>query len=137
VNQGRISPKDWATEIVGIEGFSAYRNPMWDCYTRVVNEDFSLETYWSYAYFDFDVVLMIDSLEHLAKEVGAKLLKHLIENNKHMIVSCPDGDFAQGAVYGNEHERHRGVWRMHDFAALGAHILHHAVCTVAYFKGQK
>lgn len=120
------------TVLVGYEGFEQYRNPMWDLYDTVHITDIIYPPLWE-RFSNYDLVLLIDSLEHLEREVGEKLLQHLVEKNKNVIVSCPDGDYPQGAVYGNEYERHRSVWCREDFEKRGAKILYHGVCTVALF----
>jgi SAM-dependent methyltransferase len=129
----RIKREDWQTSIVGVEAFEAYRNPVWDACDEVLIEDF---TKHYEAYRGFDLVLMIDSLEHVEKSLGEKILNTLLTNNKWVIVSCPDGDYPQGAVNGNEYETHRAVWTKEDLSIRGGHILHHGICTVALFKGK-
>lgn len=135
---GVLNPEDpeWkGTLIIGYEAFEQYRNPMWEFYDQVFVQDFTDSVSLWYGGNDYDLVLMIDSLEHLEREAGSKLLQHLVEDNKNVIVSCPDGDYPQGAVYGNEYECHRSVWRRQDFERRGAKILYHGVCTVALFGG--
>lgn len=130
-----FTPLSWRTSITGVEGFEKYRNPMWGCYTSVLIEDFSDHQNWV-DYTHFDLVLLLDSLEHIERAHGEELLRFLRKNNRNVIVSCPDGDFPQGAWGGNEYERHRSVWRKQDFLARGAAVIHKDICTVAHFKGE-
>ena len=131
---GRVRRDDWKAKIYGMEGHYAYRNPAWGVYNHVFEEDFAL-TPPDFT-IGYDLVLMIDSLEHIEKEKGKALLTHLIENNANVIVSCPDGDYPQGAVFGNELEVHRAVWTKDDLKLMGGRVLYHGVCTVCRFSRQ-
>jgi 2-polyprenyl-3-methyl-5-hydroxy-6-metoxy-1,4-benzoquinol methylase len=127
---GTVDKSQWNTTIHGVEGFEQYRNPMWELYNDVTIGDFTRD-YESYT--GYDLVLMIDSLEHVDKETGKVILHTLRMNNKNVIVSCPDGDYEQGAVHGNEFERHRSVWRGDELRKLGGNILFRGECSVAVF----
>jgi hypothetical protein len=131
VMNGRVQPAQWQAKIIGVEGFVEYMNPMWDLYTKVYVEDFR-RTYQAYR--KYDLVLMIDSLEHVDKAEGTEILNFLRTNNRYVLVSCPDGDYPQGAWGGNELERHRAVWLYKDFVNLGATMIHRSVCSVGVFK---
>lgn len=122
IQAGRLHPNEWTKIICGVEGFKDYANPCWDMYTTMSTEDFSEGLT---AYVDFDLVLMIDSLEHLDGETGAKVLEHLLTYNKHVIVSCPTGNGyqPQGAVNSNEYERHRHHWSAADMEIRGGRII--------------
>lgn len=127
---GRFEPQDWKTEIIGYEGFQYY-NPMWDLYNLVRMKDFTNDPpqYQS----DFHLVLMIDSLEHLDDNMAETMLMLLRQNNNQVLVSCPNGDYPQGAAFGNEFERHRSVWTAGRLQQHGGKIIHQGVCTVAVF----
>ena len=131
---GRMERPTWETEINGVEGYYGYKNPAWGVYNVITRRDFSKFHPGFMA--GYDLVLMIDSLEHIEKEKGKALLTHLIENNANVIVSCPDGDYPQGAVFGNELEVHRAVWTKDDLKLMGGRVLYHGVCTVCRFNRQ-
>jgi hypothetical protein len=125
---GRCDPRLWNVRIEGVEGFEVYRNYVWAAYDRVHVEDFR-EHYTRYK--DFDLVLMIDSLEHCEAEDSHRILSFLLSANKNVIVSVPKGVCPQGAVFGNELERHRSVWNSAaDFAQYRPRVLHNGVCLV-------
>jgi hypothetical protein len=130
---GRVPHSSWKARIVGVEGHVGYRNPAWDLYDRVDVEDFTDPDHWD-KYEGHDLVLMIDSLEHVDRSVGDDLLIYLRDHNRNLIVSTPVGFRAQDAVNGNEFERHRSGWTRKDFAQRGAQILHQAACVVAWFR---
>jgi hypothetical protein len=131
-----LSQESWQTNIIGVEGFEKYRNPCWQLYSSVMVHDFT-QNYESYK--GFDLVLMIDSLEHVEKGVGSKILDTLLMNNKRVIVSCPTGKcyVEQGAVHGNEFERHRAHWTPDDFDIRAGKVLHNGVCIVSSLKGYR
>ena len=115
----RYKREDWAVNIVGVEGFPEYRNPAWEFYSKILIEDFS-KNYKSYT--GYDLVLILDSLEHVDKETGLKILSTLRENNKAVLVCVPEGNHPQGARCGNEFERHRATWTAAELATLGGRV---------------
>jgi 2-polyprenyl-3-methyl-5-hydroxy-6-metoxy-1,4-benzoquinol methylase len=132
----RVDPKNWIVNIVGVEGFAEYRNPVHDwAYNSVLYEDFT--TTFS-RFKGFDLVLMIDSLEHVEKPLGQEILFTLLQQNRRVVVSCPTGIHyrEQGAVNGNEFERHKAHWTEADFAVLGGTTLFKGVCVVSTMRGQ-
>jgi len=60
----------------------------------------------------YDLVLLVDVIEHLSKEGGMRLLGEC----KGYLVSTPNYWSEQGACFGNEHERHVSQWTGSDFA---------------------
>ena len=128
---GRCSPDKWLVTIDGVEAFGAYKNPCWDVYSNVIIADFTKLPPTHFA--SYDLALVIDSLEHLEKEVGKEFLAMLRGQCEKVIVSVPDGVHPQGAVFGNEYERHRGQWTRLDLEKLGGKVVHHATCVVAKF----
>lgn len=133
VRLGHMKREDWRVRIHGVEGFADYRVPAWDSYDEVRIEDFTrrYQTYRGY-----DLVLAIDSVEHVAKDVGIDMIATLTENNRMLIVSVPQGEWPQGAVHGNELERHRATWHAEDLRNLGGRIIQcgaEVACAIAVF----
>lgn len=133
---GRCHEYLWQARIWGVEAFEGYRNPMWDVYNGVDAADFTGDRLtWKKA--GWDLVLMIDSLEHLTPDVGAKFLDDLVENNRHVIVSVPNGHMEQGAAHGNEYECHRAMYFGPEFQHFeGSKIIHMGVCIVVSIPGR-
>lgn len=129
---GRVACKTWQTSIIGVEAHEPYRNPAWDLYDRVGIEDFTDIRHW-FRYTRFDLVLLIDSLEHVSKTIGDELLMYLIEHNRHVIVATPNGYRPQTDVNGNEFERHRSGWTVTDLQRPGARFLLQGHNLVAHF----
>lgn len=68
---------------------------------------------------DYDLILLIDVIEHLDKDEGKLFLKKLIQKSRNVIVGTPKGFTDQDDVYGNELERHRSGWLPSDFKEIG------------------
>lgn len=131
---GRCAPETWQAMIVGMEGFESYRNPAWSCYTNVEIVDF-VAVYEKIQ--NCDLVMMIDSLEHLDMPTAKTVLETLVKNNKHVIISVPIGECPQGEVFGNTYEKHRSTWSgPRDFLKYNFRVLHEGVCCVVSIKGE-
>lgn len=129
---GRCRPDQWLRRIDGVEIWEPYRNPMWGCYDEVRIADFAECPPAGY-----DLVLMVDSLEHVVPEVGAQLLAALVERNRHVIVSVPNGPMPQDEpVHGNPHERHLATYYGLEFNRYDPRVLHLGLCRVVSIKGK-
>jgi hypothetical protein len=65
---------------------------------------------------NYDVILLLDVIEHFEKEEGRRLLDNLMSKvNKLLVITTPPFEFTQGNICGNEFERHRSVWAPGDF----------------------
>jgi hypothetical protein len=67
---------------------------------------------------DYDLILLIDVIEHLDKEDGMIFLKKLTTISRNVIVGTPKGFTSQDDVFGNELERHRSGWLPSDFKKI-------------------
>jgi 2-polyprenyl-3-methyl-5-hydroxy-6-metoxy-1,4-benzoquinol methylase len=67
----------------------------------------------------YDLVLMIDVLEHFDKETGKNLLRDALEKCGGILVSTPKKVSAQGNVFGNQFETHRSQWSKNDLSKFG------------------
>lgn len=114
----------WRTWLVGVEAFSAYRNPLWELYNIIYG--MTIEEYLSKQTEQFDCVLFNDVLEHFDHTVGESLLRHLpnlVSPGGVLFVSTPASFYPQQAAHGNEFERHRSLWTADEIKALGYEIL--------------
>jgi hypothetical protein len=105
------------TNIIGVEAFPQYENPVWQIYDQVIVEDIRKIADTLPA---FDLVFMGDVIEHFSKEDGRTLLEEL--KYKHIIIVTPKDVLEQEAVYGNDFEIHKSKWTEEDFPGL-KHIL--------------
>ena len=102
--------------ITGVEGWPNYKSPLWGCYDVLhvmPIQQFIAETDETY-----DAVIMTDVIEHFDKDEGVRILKAahaLLNKNGVLYVSTPSIWSEQGAVHGNELERHRSKWSIGDF----------------------
>lgn len=135
---GRCRPDQWQRKIYGVEAFEAYRNPAWNCYDSVTIGDFSAQGLlkgWDFS--GWDLVLMVDSLEHLEPEPGAAFLAQLVEKNRNVIISVPNGPMPQDEpVYGNPYERHLTTYYGREFSKYDPRTLHLGLCRVVSIKGK-
>jgi hypothetical protein len=70
-----------------------------------------------------DLVLFMDVIEHLERDEGAKVLDFIETKYPVAILSTPLFDFPQGAVDGNELERHRSIWTEQELVQRGWRVL--------------
>ncbi|HEV2070007.1 MAG TPA: class I SAM-dependent methyltransferase [Acidimicrobiales bacterium] len=66
----------------------------------------------------YDLVLLIDVLEHFHREVGRALLETLLARNSAVLVSVPRDLGEQEEVFANEHETHHDTWTLADLKTL-------------------
>lgn len=132
---GRFHRGQWWKRIDAVEGCEKYLSDLhYSVYDNVYIEDFtSHKDKWT----GYDLVLMVDSIEHLDRDAGERMLDGLLTNNEHVIVSCPMGVYfqQQDAVWGNEFERHRTNWEPADFTKRGGVCIFSGVCTVFSIPG--
>ncbi len=96
--------------INGIEIFPGYKNPVWGAYDTVVIGDALTDIEVIQRH--YDLVIMVDIIEHLSKEQGQALINRLDCDT--LIIVTPENPSNQGVVYGNEHERHVSRWEPKD-----------------------
>lgn len=67
-----------------------------------------------------DLVTLYGVIEHFPKADGFKLLERCERlTSKFILVETPNGFVEQGPEFGNEMQRHRSGWFVHDFEGLG------------------
>ena len=97
-------------KIDGVEIFENYKSPAYGVYNEIFNCDV-MSLVEKEKIQNYDMVLIIDVIEHLSKENGFKLLEKC---NKY-IVSTPNYWLPQGSSFGNDHEKHISKWDGQDF----------------------
>ena len=106
------------TNLVGVEVWDKYRNPRWDFYDSIV-----MENIIAFIESDqrlFDLILLIDVLEHFDRGTGLSLLEKLkLKTRRALIVSTPLTTYPQGEFGGNPYEKHRSTWSETDLEAVG------------------
>lgn len=105
--------KDWKIIIDGIEGFKSYKNPI---HEYVYNKIFYglVQNIYNNIEKKYDLIMMIDILEHFDKEVGGKIINGLLKKCKSLLISVPAIP-AKQSYLNNELETHRSIWKIKDF----------------------
>ncbi len=106
----------WMIYLEAIEGFAPYSYRIgcncYDAYNVSTFEEYNPSRM-------FDMLLMIDIIEHYEKPDGFKALEKALSMSKTVLVSTPSHPAEQGAEYGNELERHKSSWTHDDFTQAG------------------
>lgn len=72
----------------------------------------------------YDAVLMIDSLEHLEKDVALEFLKDVEAlNPRRIAIWLPLGTCPQDALGGNPYEVHKSTWTSGELFRLGFNVI--------------
>ncbi len=110
-------PSNYNTQLVGVEAFNNYQNPVWYLYNLVI--PVTINVYIDFHNSDhFDFILMTDVIEHFKHTEGYEIINQLIKMLNPggvLLISTPGVFVEQGAVHGNELERHLSFWKIRDF----------------------
>jgi hypothetical protein len=112
---GRKKYNDWKVNIVGIEAFKDYLTQVHDfIYDKIYlgNVIDILPTINN----KFDMILLIDVLEHFDFRDGIKILNICKEKSDYMIVSTPKDIGIQQDSFNNTFEIHKFQWNKSHFA---------------------
>ncbi len=135
VQSGRLTRNQWKTRIVGVEAFAPYSNPVWDFVYDKVHIARAEEVLPTLGF--FDVILMVDIIEHLKKEPAESLVAQALKQCRTLIVSTPARFMPQADLNGNECETHHIVFTRENFPK-GVHVakLPCTVCNVFIASSQ-
>lgn len=75
----------------------------------------------------YDVILLLEVVEHLPKEDSIRLIKRLKKQCMILIISTPYGFMRQGAKNDNPHEVHISGWTPDDFTNIGEFMVSIAI----------
>jgi len=114
---GRDRYDDWRRRIDGIEVFEEYHNPIYDWAYDAVFFGNALEVIEKLD--NYDLILMVDVIEHFEKEDGARFLRLCSARSKNILVVTPIRPSAQKSAFGNPHEEHRSAWTQEDLKPYG------------------
>jgi hypothetical protein len=101
---------NWQRQIDGIEVFKDYLTPVHDfIYNHIYIGDAIniLPTLTTY----YDLILLIDVLEHFNYQNGIKLLTECKKRSRNLIISTPKNIGSQTVSFGNPFETHKFQWR--------------------------
>lgn len=134
---GRGNYSEFLRRIDGVEAFKDYITPLHKfVYNRLYDEDaINIIDKIDIAY---DLVLLIDVLEHFNKEQGNSLLSKVIRNNKGAIISTPKKVSDQKEAFNNKYEIHKSQWTKDELSAHGeSFFLSDPVSHIVYLSNNK
>lgn len=114
---GRDIYDDWQHRIDGIEIFEKYITPAHNhIYDNIyIGDALSVLPRLNTRY---DLILLIDVIEHFTIEDGLRLLEMCATRSKACIVSTPLNASSQGNCFDNNHETHRSQWNWQHFESF-------------------
>lgn len=134
---GRGNYSEFLRRIDGVEAFKDYITPLHKfVYNRLYDEDvINIIDKIDIAY---DLVLLIDVLEHFNKEQGNSLLCKIMRNNKGVIISTPKKVSDQKDAFNNKYEIHKSQWTKDELSSQGeSFFLSDPVSHIVYLSSNK
>lgn len=108
----------WQRQIDGIEAFKEYITPAHRyIYNRIFIGD-ALKILPEITD-QYDLVLLIDVLEHFNFEDGSRILGECRRISANILVSVPKVLSVQDEAFGNPYEVHKNPWKKKELAAIG------------------
>ena len=105
---------DFTRRIDGVEVFQGYITPLHKyVYDNIYNDN--IVTLIEKMEMGYDLVLLIDVLEHFEKDQGRSLLDTLLAKNTGILVCTPKRPSAQNDAFGNTFETHKSAWTRREF----------------------
>jgi hypothetical protein len=133
---GRKQYGDWQRRVDGIEVFESYLTPLHDyIYDRVFVGD-ALEIMPGMADRAYDLVLLIDVLEHFDEGGGVRLITESLRIGRNVLVSTPLDIGRQDAAFDNVYETHRFQWTPRLLEGYGPHFFVPNVRSTIWFCGE-
>jgi hypothetical protein len=109
---------DFRRRIDCVEVFQQYISPLHQyVYDNVYNNDILYIA--SRLDVTYELVLLIDVLEHFEKEDGTNLIRTLLAKNGCILISTPKNPTPQKDAFDNVYETHRSVWTPNELTSLG------------------
>lgn len=105
---------DWKRRIDGIEAFKEYLTPVHDFIYDHVYIGNAIDVLPTLK-INYDLILLIDILEHFHYREGMKFLEECKRRGKNIIISTPKQIGSQGESFDNPFEAHKFQWRRKRF----------------------
>lgn len=128
----RYDRKDWQLKLDCVEIYGPYITP---AHEFIYNSIYIGDIYNTVAHLkDYDVVMMIDCLEHLEKKDGEKVVEALGKITKKLLIFSFPSFFKgnEGRGWPNQYELHRCLWTKEDLEAILGPV--HAVNKTIFTK---
>jgi len=134
--KSRDDYRQWQTKVDGIEACQNYLTPLHSFIYNQIHIGNVNNVVPSIKDFAYELVLLIDVIEHLNRQDGLKLLDQLYRIGRNILISTPKIMGDQDILYGNEFERHIHQWQETDFADLPESIIIPNEASLIIFSGQ-
>ena len=85
---------------------------------------------------EYEMILMIDVIEHLDKEKSIEMLRYFLTRNSKILIATPL-TFFQQEIYESSFEHHVSLWKAKDFKKLGCLEYQHSQGGAIYFLSNK
>jgi 2-polyprenyl-3-methyl-5-hydroxy-6-metoxy-1,4-benzoquinol methylase len=121
---GREKYNDWQRRIDGIEVYEKYVTSLQKLIYDNIYIGNALDVVPTLDH-KYDLIMIIDVLEHFKSEEGRKLLKDCTRVGRNILISTPKDASNQGAVFGNEYESHKSQWTKEQFSSPNMYIFDH------------
>jgi 2-polyprenyl-3-methyl-5-hydroxy-6-metoxy-1,4-benzoquinol methylase len=107
---------------IAIDAIESNRDYLWPHVSQIYENVFVGRIEELYANLHgYDLILMLDVIEHIDKKVGSDVLTHFLRDGATLVVSTPNVFFNQD-LYESPDERHVSFWTPSDFRSLGAFV---------------
>gem|GEM_PF-441897 len=114
---GRQQYSNFKRRIDGVEAFGPYITELHKyAYDNIYVDD--VRDLVDNLDFRYDLVLLIDVLEHFNKADGELLLQKLLQRNLGILISTPKKPSEQKNAFGNDYETHKSKWKKKDISNL-------------------
>lgn len=109
----RYRKQEWRVRIDAVEAFELYLTPVhWYIYNNIYIGDIRqlIDRLDSY-----NVVLMLDVIEHFEKQEGLELLEKVKSKCGNILLSTPAFKIITDDEFGNPYQEHKSFWELSDF----------------------
>ncbi len=118
---GRHNYSQFLRRIDGVEVFGDYITPLHKfVYNNIYIND--IMEVLDKIEFRYNLVLLIDVLEHFEKHQGETLLHKILRTSDGVLISTPKEPSSQKDAFGNIYETHRSKWTRNDLNKLGPNL---------------
>jgi len=132
---GREKYLEWRRRIDGVEGCAEY---ITDLQRLIYNNIYlgNAQEVLPTLQFRYDLVLLVDVIEHFSKAEGLAVLKQCQRLGKNMVISTPKDTILREGTFGNPLEAHVSQWTQEDFRAFGDNFVVNNHKSLLMFVGQ-
>jgi hypothetical protein len=114
---GRDQYGGWLRLIDGIEAYEKYITPVHKFIYNTIFIGNALDVLPTLEN-KYDLILIIDVLEHFSREDGLKLLQECLIHGKNILISVPKHVIFRGKAFNNPYEAHVFQWEKSHFRQL-------------------